>query len=165
MKTTNNYGSPIGTIVMWGGFADIVPDGWLVCDGRICEQSTYNALYKVIGHNFGTTEPSQDYDPLTQFYIPDLRGRFIRGTDDENSARDPDRNQRIDMQSGLKYQGVGSIQADQFRSHTHQYQGLVENGPICDGDYWTFGQLSTAAAGGNETRPINVYLYFIIKAE
>ena len=41
----------IGTIVMWGG--NKFPNGWLVCDGTICEQSTYSELYTVIGHNFG----------------------------------------------------------------------------------------------------------------
>ncbi len=159
----------IGTIVMWGGINN-VPEGWLLCDGRVYEQSTYPNLWKIIVHNFGNPASSDSFDPATQFFIPDLRGRFIRGVDDTQEGRDPDRESRVDSVSGAKVgQHVGSYQDEEFKSHTHKVQpsivvkkvGLVST--TADGTR-PFGHPTTGSAGGSETRPCNIYSYFIIRA-
>ncbi len=160
---------PIGTIVMWGGINN-VPEGWLLCDGRVYEQSTYPNLWKIIVHNFGNPASSDSFDPATQFFIPDLRGRFIRGVDDTQEGRDPDRESRVDSQSGAKVgQHVGSYQDEEFKSHTHRNEPstavrgeLVETSSIAG--LQPFGNTFTSGAGGSETRPCNIYLYFIIRA-
>lgn len=57
---------PIGSIIAFGG--KIIPDGWLICDGRRIDYSEYENLHKIIGD-----------------YIPDMNNRFIMGiSDDEN---------------------------------------------------------------------------------
>lgn len=165
----SNSNCPIGTIVMWGGVNN-VPEGWLLCDGTVYPQATYPDLFEVINHNFGNMPQSSSYDPSTEFYVPDLRGRFIRGVDNisTGSARDPDRNNRQDMQSG-KVVGnlVGSIQSDEFKKHHHQYTEFPSGSYPISGSGSSHHANSngvTGSTGGNETRPINAYLYFIIKA-
>jgi microcystin-dependent protein len=56
----------IGEIRLAGfGFA---PQGWSLCDGRLLSISQYQALYSIIGTNYGG-------DGQTTFAVPDLRGR------------------------------------------------------------------------------------------
>lgn len=156
---------PIGTVVMWAGAADRLPDGWLLCDGTIYNQATYKALYEAIGFNFGFIDNFSVFDPQLQFYVPDLRGRFVRGVDG-GTGRDPDSALRVDMQSGDQVgANIGSIQADDFRSHSHVYTSFPDSyGDIASGNYWQSGNQQTGLTGGNETRPINAYLHFIIRA-
>jgi microcystin-dependent protein len=46
---------------------DYAPDGWLPCDGRLLPIAQYNALYALLGTNFGG-------DARSTFGLPDLRG-------------------------------------------------------------------------------------------
>jgi hypothetical protein len=155
---------PIGSIVMWGGEKNKVPNGWLVCDGGTYTRKQYPLLADMIGANFGQPE-----NPNADFYVPDLRGRFVRGVD-EGLGRDPDRDAREDMRSKKVVGGkVGSVQNDDFRSHTHSYEHPLgsENSDkhFYSGNHWRPGPHNTSATGGKETRPVNAYLFFIIKAK
>jgi microcystin-dependent protein len=156
-----------GMIIMWGGTASNIPLGWLLCDGSLVDVSQYSDLYSAVGNNFGETASS------TQFYLPDLRGRFIRGVDD-GAGRDPDVTSRTDMQnSAVLSQTVGSIQSYAFQNHVHSYTQFPyaqsNNDPIAGGSYWESGTANTGAADSTqynvstETRPLNAYAYFIIK--
>jgi microcystin-dependent protein len=49
------------------------PSGWLPCDGRTLTIQQYNALYSLLGIQFGG-------DGRTTFKLPDLRGRVPLGT-------------------------------------------------------------------------------------
>lgn len=50
-----------------------IPNGnWLLCDGRMVNKTTYQSLYNVIGATYG--------ENATMFSLPDLRNRFIEGT-------------------------------------------------------------------------------------
>ncbi|MDX2050102.1 MAG: tail fiber protein, partial [Rickettsiaceae bacterium] len=96
----------VGAIVMWGGLSDNIPEGWLLCNGDTKLQSQYQDLFNVIQYNFG----DQSVCPDGQFFVPDLRGRFIRGVD-LGSGRDPNISSRTDMQDlSLAKVDVGSIQ-------------------------------------------------------
>jgi microcystin-dependent protein len=48
------------------------PQGWLPCDGRTLQISQYQALYALLGNQFGG-------DGGTNFLLPDLRGRAVVG--------------------------------------------------------------------------------------
>jgi hypothetical protein len=63
-------GTPAGAIVMFGGAA--APAGWLLCDGSAVSQTTYAALFAVIGLAFGNPGGGN-------FNLPDLRQRFPLG--------------------------------------------------------------------------------------
>ncbi len=155
--------SPVGTIVAYAG--NTPPPGWLMCDGQTVSRSTYSALFSVVGTRFGHGNNS------STFHVPDFRGRFLRGRDG-GAGRDPDRNSRSAMNAGgATGDAVGSIQGDQFRSHKHGVP-IDNNGSNADNP--TLNQTNNADenysnnpgtdyAGGNETRPINANVNFIIK--
>ncbi len=63
--------TPTGTIVPWGGSLT-PPTGYLLCDGSTVSNSTYAALYAVIGCKFCPAMTCT----MTDFCLPDLRGRL-----------------------------------------------------------------------------------------
>lgn len=167
---------PIGTVMAWAGGDSTVPNGWLLCDGTEYDTATYPDLEEAIGSAHGA-------DGTTTFFVPDLRGRFIRGVD-LGAGRDPDAMSRTQPQmgSGASGDNVGSVQGSAFGEHAH---GTAINfpsnmaGPGAFGT-GTAGVLSdvmfgagtgsvdaqrSSLEGGAETRPVNVYLHFIIRAE
>ena len=65
-------GNPPGAIIAFSGTT--LPSDYLWCDGSLVSKTTYAGLYAVLGANrYGT-------DTSTDFYLPDLRARFPRGT-------------------------------------------------------------------------------------
>ena len=188
---------PIGTIMAYGGDttnADIVSQlaaqGWLPCDGRAVSKTTYADLFRVIGNSFGAEGRLDIWGSTAAgpmiinrvftvtnpdgFRVPDLRGRFLRGTD-QGQQRDPDAALRQDLAGG-GHDGdrVGSVQEDQFRSHKHTFDAWHGGGidgasqadpPAMAG--WIKGPPNTKAVqetGGAETRPKNINVNWIIKA-
>lgn len=125
-----------------------IPDGYLECDGAEISRTTYAALFAAIGETFGAGDGS------TTFLLPDLRGEFIRGFDNGRG-----------VDSGRQF---GTNQSDELKSHTHDIADTVHaNG---GSNWWftigqTFGtnDYQTEATGGDETRPRNVALTYIIK--
>ncbi|KZQ40694.1 hypothetical protein A3N57_07995 [Enterobacter cloacae subsp. dissolvens] len=139
-------GVPVGTIAIWGTAA--IPAGWLECNGQSFSTSTYTEL--------------ASYYPSGK--VPDFRGVFLRGLD-RGLGRDPD--------SG---RGLLSIQSDEFKKHRHQLPlERVRSNPQAPhgvtgiawgGSYQSFLTDSLSEeAGGDETRPINAAVIYIIKAQ
>jgi len=136
---------PVGTIVSY--FANEAPLGWLLCDGKkISNESKYKALRDLIGTN-----------------TPDLRGMFLRGLNNSRNdgKQDPDGHDRL----------LGSYQADQYRAHRHNLP-INANPP---GTTWSVEHSGgkggydgqhlrvTDTRGGQESRPKNVAVNYIIK--
>ncbi len=131
----SGYRIPTGTIVAFYGKE--IPVGWMLCDGSTIP-SSFADLRKLIGDK-----------------VPDLRDMFLRGKSAERL--------------------IGSYQPDQLTQHTH----ALEQAVIYQGysrDTFSFGiidhnirQGSTKSGGvaeaisGNETRPKNIAVNFIIK--
>ena len=95
-------GIPTGTVVPFA--ANSAPSGWVICDGSLYGRTALDPspqvnLFSVIGTTYGSG------DNLTNFAVPDLRGRFVRGFDSLGTL-DPLR-------------VFGSAQADLFKSHDH----------------------------------------------
>jgi len=86
-------------------------------------------------------------------------GRFVRGVDKSGESRDP---------AGER--AIGSVQADELRTHTHTYTYMqgdnnvdgVDSATTHSGEHHN-EQGQTGAAGGAETRPKNVALLFCRK--
>lgn len=95
-------GVPTGTILVWAGAeGNDIPPGYLECDGDHVSSTTYSALAAICSntYNKGQTPPSGE------FFLPDLRGEFIRGWD-HGRGKDAGRTR-------------GSEQSSQNKQHTH----------------------------------------------
>jgi microcystin-dependent protein len=154
--------NPPGTIMAYAG--DTAPPGWFLCDGAYFSRTTYATLFAVVSTRFGTST-------TTNFAVPDFRGRFLRGRDG-GIGRDPDRLTRTAMKSGGDEGDlVGSVQGDQFRAHKHDVPNddtgsTVNQNSLLDSANSNEGFSSTPGTGmtgGNETRPINANVNYIIK--
>jgi microcystin-dependent protein/outer membrane murein-binding lipoprotein Lpp len=154
--------NPPGTIIAYAG--DTAPPGWFLCDGAYLSRTTYATLFAVVSTRFGTSTS-------TNFAVPDFRGRFLRGWDG-GIGRDPDRGSRTAMQlGGVTGDKVGSVQGDQFRAHKHDVpnnstgSGVNQNSLIesSDSNEDYSSTPGTGMTGGNETRPINANVNYIIK--
>ncbi|WP_019219027.1 phage tail protein [Bartonella florencae] len=94
---------PTGTIGIFG--MQVLPTGWLRCDGAAYLRSDYPALYEAIRTRWGGS------DSWTKFNVPDLRGVFLRGVDDD---REIDR-----------FRYLGTLQHDAMRKHDHSGQSFT----------------------------------------
>lgn len=161
------YLVPIGTVVAWSGNPAFLPDNWKVCDGTAYPKDRYRDLYRVVA-NYWTNDEGLQKD---LFNIPNLQGMFLRGvngTRDDEYA-DPDVNSRKDF-LGKNSQTVGSYQQDEFKQHVHKvYQsGNFGTGQNANSEHHMSGDWNTRhqkSEGGNETRPKNVAVYWIIKVK
>lgn len=159
--------SPTGAVTAWS--TNTAPSGYLICNGAAVSRTTYAALFAVIGGTYGPGDGS------TTFNLPDLRGAFVRGLDNGRG-----------LDAGRT---LGSYQDSDNKSHAH---GVYDPGHGHElnivvgssGAGGAFGQaapaanetptgrgnarlagsnISIVASGGNESRPRNVALNYIIK--
>jgi microcystin-dependent protein len=83
------------------------------------------------------------------------------------SALDPDKNLRTSITGGTVGNAIGGVQSDMFGSHVHQYSDVSSSGSTWSANgspgYNPYQNVNTGAAGGNETRPYNTYVNYIIK--
>lgn len=91
---------PIGTIQCFS-INNLTPlfGMWMPCDGRRLNKDNFPDLFTAIGYTFGG---SGKY-----FYLPDLRGRFIRGWDSGGN-----------IDGGREF---GSTQEDALQGHLHGF--------------------------------------------
>jgi microcystin-dependent protein len=146
---------PVGTVVAYGGTT--APAGWKLCDGTSLSTTTYADLYAVIGYAYGGSGAN--------FNLPDMRGRFLRGLDG-TAARDPNSGTRTASAAGGNTgNNIGSIQTDDYKSHSHSanVSGSGTSTVFASGGGTAYGSAVGSASGGSETRPINIYVNYIIK--
>ncbi|WP_387492370.1 tail fiber protein [Photorhabdus sp. RM96S] len=122
------------------------PTGWLKCNGAKFDKAAYPALASVFSSG----------------QLPDLRGEFIRGWDDERG---------VDSRRSLL-----SIQADDFKSHNHYFErtwgqrgfdptsGSFPVSADTRGSIINHRSIDTNSVGGAETRPRNVAFNYIVRA-
>lgn len=154
--------NPPGAIIMFGGAS--APAGYLLCDGSSVAAATYPALFAAIGTAYGTV------DAGTHFNIPDFRGYFPRGVSGA-SGNDPNASSRTAVHTGgATGNNVGSAQAFEVQVHTHQIIIGNEGGGITTTIANSFPQGGGNSVsgivvndGGAETRPLNLYVNFVIK--
>lgn len=160
-------GMPIGSIIMWGGIG-VPTTSWRVCDGSEIPRKDHDDLVKAIGNLWGTP-----LDP-EKIRLPDMRGVFPRGVcADGDVTRDPDRADRFDIVTGepVTTPRPGTLQYGAVQRHHHKFQ-VNRDGYDSKHKHMAPNELtghleedSTQYHGGHETRPINVYVHFIIKVK
>jgi microcystin-dependent protein len=72
-KKMENSNNMIGSIIMYAGELNNIPDNWLICNGQSCLISQYPELFQVIGTQFGGNG-TQDFN------LPVLQDRTIVGS-------------------------------------------------------------------------------------
>ena len=131
---------PIGCVLCFA--TQKIPDGFLPCDGRELSKSAYREQYALIGNTWGET--------TSTFFLPDLRGLFVRGWDDGNG---------IDPESGADSIRIfGSEQADSFQGHAHD---LSVNGMMSESELHLKSksiEYGTNTIQSNNTTSFNVVL-------
>jgi microcystin-dependent protein len=170
VSTLANALCPAGSIMAFAGTN--VPNGWLLCDGSAVSRINYAALFSAIGTAWGAGDNS------TTFNLPDARGVFLRGVNGSRSdaLADPDYNStwRTNVFNGGNIgNAVRSYQADQFGSHKHTLTTWNDDFNASGNGYEpAFGPSDSpnttktwdlSYSGGNETRPKNMYVTYIIK--
>ncbi|HYG80221.1 MAG TPA: tail fiber protein [Pyrinomonadaceae bacterium] len=134
-------------------------------------------------------------DGNPNFNLPDLVGRFLRGVDKDlagqpsNPARDPDRDDAkrpASRPGGNTGNNVGSMQGHEFLSHkhvltdpkhSHDFSASRVDGAGAPGQRHPSGLehafgtdrsatgITMEPTGGSETRPVNAYVYWLIRAK
>lgn len=100
----NLYSSaPIGSVFGFAG--DIIPSGYLMCDGRKLLKADYNKLFSIIGYKYTPAELAND----DYFYLPDYRESTLVGVG-ENTTKD--------IKKHDLYQ-LGEFKDDQLQGHGH----------------------------------------------
>lgn len=163
-------GVPCGTILPFAKDVSStgLPTGYLLCDGSSISQTSFATLHTVIGAAFGDGTTGTGAAVSGNFNLPDFRGLFLRGMAHTSTA-DPDSGTRTAyITGGQTVDNVGSYQADEYKNHTHP------SNPNNPGDIYASGTgrqaasyygslINTGASGGNETRPKNIYVDYIIR--
>ena len=70
---------PIGAILPFSG--DIIPNGWLLCDGSVIKQEDYPELFEVLAGKYGIISREE-------IRLPDLRGKVTVGKDSTDADFD-----------------------------------------------------------------------------
>lgn len=160
-EVLGSAGIPSGSIIQ--SLSTTTPTGYLYCDGAEVSRVTYASLYTAIGNASGGGDGS------TTFQLPDLRGQFIRGQAD-GQILDPDRASRIAQDiGGNTGDNVGSLQSHELDQHDHAttYTNASSNtdgtGTATTRRLDSGVSQNTGVTGGNETRPVNLYVRFYIK--
>lgn len=187
--SNSSYGFvPCGTVIPF--FLLTAPVGWIACDGSSVSRETYSDLFYFLT-NGNETLPCFGFETTTNFNLPDLRGKFLRGVDN-GAGNDPDAtttSRTAQGTSGSTGDSIGSIQPYATQndfgigntystSHTHTIEeglnitsgsdfpnGTPDSAALTTTGYTTgsSGDHSHTFSYNNETRPVNVYLNYFIR--
>ena len=147
---------PVGTLVAFFGDAlePLAVLGWLPCDGAALDRNGYPDLFEAIGTTFGEA-------PDGQFMLPDLRGVFLCGADPAllGEQRDYATAQQSDGADGNSLVVSGDLSFAGYKTHggCSDTQRIAYKG--------TSTGTVTITGGDAETRPVNAYCHYLIKAQ
>jgi microcystin-dependent protein len=171
-------GVPTGSVHMMA--TTTAPSGYLKCNGAAVSRTTYADLFAIIGTTHGAGNGS------TTFNVPDLRGEFVRGWDDSRgvdsgrsfgssqSDQNAQHNHTATATSTSTVNDPGHIHQVQY-SNSDSGDGVIEeSGTGLSGQEPTLSattgitvststSVSIANQGGNEARPRNVAMMYVIK--
>jgi microcystin-dependent protein len=164
----DHYVIPPGAIMTYAGPESTVPSGWLVADGSAVSRVTYANLFAVFGTMYG------DGDGITTFNLPDYRGMFHRMVQKTASGfrpfgGDPDHASRTPSVIGASPEDPGSYQDYDLGTHAHQLPTFSSPGSPVQICVLTVQNTNvvyssqTSFSGGQESRPINMYVIYLVK--
>lgn len=160
---------PVGAVQIYAGLSNNIPNGYLLCNGALVSKTTYNLLWNVIGNQYlnGRTANS------TNFYLPDLRGLFVRGVGTNTTY------EGVEGATISGASSTGAFQTSSVEQHFHEYNrvddaisvtsgGGVNNSSVWDNSTRAVATsretyIGTGTLMTNETRPYNISMNYIIK--
>jgi microcystin-dependent protein len=184
----NAIPNPPGTILAFAGPLENIPDGYLPCDGSLVDNEAYPLLYAAIGNSWGGDVTHFNLPDCRGMFLrgvdhgadndPDAADRTSSNTggntgdnvgsvqDDEFGEHNHDGSTSTDglhnhdngeFKQLLRY--TGTYTADSYDNNPGEVD-IIHYGEILPaGDH----SHTISPSGGNETRPINVYVNYIIK--
>jgi microcystin-dependent protein len=182
---------PIGTIEAYGLDISKLPNDsiWLPCDGREIWKGAWPEFYALAGSTYGRAGTDSVYLPdFRCLFLRGVDGGMTGMRDGNDTLRDPDAGIRGMMRDGANGgNNVGSIQGDAVGPHTHEFSlnmragsdALNGSDPATVKDpaqgsnsanvpgpqsYVTSNGIATGTVG-QESRPKNAYVYWIIKVK
>jgi len=160
--------SGLWTQKLWFGPNPRNNTGWILCDGSTFSIALFPDLFAVIGNAYGTDSGAPK--------VPDYGGYFLRSISrDKKSPANSDRKPYV---SGSSFT-VGQTQKDMLILHSHHtYKEAVGEGELpasqilptpptaSKAKVYAFppGATTGTEVKGEETRPINVYVNYLIYA-
>jgi hypothetical protein len=161
---------------------ELLAQGWVECAGQTASRKApFDQLFRAIGDSWGSGDGSLD------FYLPDLRGSFLRDWNHVGSqpqalalGGDPDVGKRSAPRpeiaapgtNGNTMDNVGSVEPDAIQDHTHLLPkgiGVSQKAQFGDQTGGLYGNEPTGSTQGmsspkpsTETRPRNVYVMYAI---
>ncbi len=125
------------------------PNGYLECNGQTVSRTTFSRLFAAIGSKYG------DGDGATTFNVPDYRGQFLRGFDN-NSGIDLDAASRTDRGDGTIGDAVGTKQSNATLAHNHTVDPPATNSNSTGDHLHTIDPPSTTSnSAGNHLHTID----------
>ena len=167
--------APVGSVVAWPGPLSTIPNNWKLCNGEYLLASAFPDLLQVVQDYWGEYDGS---GATQSFKLPDLRGVFLRGVNEERNDdyMDPEKDSRPSSK-GISNE-VGSYQMDSIQSHNHslgksssdkQAHSQMERDRFADFVQADAGRIQVtsepkSARVSIETRSKNAYVNYIIRA-
>jgi microcystin-dependent protein len=170
------YEMPVGSIILFAGKifgeengeyqTDLQRFHWKVCDGSSLQADEYPELFNALGYLYGGENGT--------LKLPDLRGKFLRGVGKDDASTE----KRDEASKYGSKTGVGSTQGFAMQNHKHQYTMPFQTGAGGQGTAInsTTTKLTTVPnkiskelpeikVSVLETRPVNTFIYFLIKCK
>ncbi|HEY0142236.1 MAG TPA: phage tail protein [Thermoanaerobaculia bacterium] len=160
---------------------ELAAAGWAECAGQSLKKTDFPTLAKLLNNAWGSA------DAANTFYLPDLRGMFLRGWQhaslpgqapmmggDANAADRtvPRPQQAAPGVPGASGDAVGSVQQDRAKVEPHTHSEVRETGTKrradANSEEFMYGPRAVQTGGPEgeattwETRPKNAYVMFII---
>lgn len=136
----------VGEIRLFSG--NYAPEGWNICDGSTLDISSNQTLFALIGNTYGG-------DGVTNFKLPDLRGRVIVGQGTgiiPNPSPKPLTPRVIGQKDGVEQV---TLQVNEMPAHTHNLKATSNLGTADNpGTVPSSNFMLSTISGGTGSKPI-----------
>jgi microcystin-dependent protein len=148
---TGIEGIPTATIVPWSDSS--IPSGFLECNGQAVSQSTYAALFAIIGTTYG--DPGGG-----DFNVPDLQDNVIVGKSNNKTLASTGGANTVTRTGNIGGSTANATLSEaQLAAHTHT-QGGNSFGTRADENEGGFSQNDAGNAGSSEGHSHNMSANF-----
>lgn len=189
-RTAGN-GVPVGTVISFAGPEANIPDGYLVCNGAAYSKDDYPALFTAISNYWGGSTATPNLPDLRGMFLrgvnsgrsdgykdPDVTARAANGKNEKDEVGSTQSDQTASHKhSGSSASagahkhnndGGGYAFSDGYKTSESTDNSSGESNLHYRKTHHSAGShshtITIGNTGGNETRPNNAYVLYIIRA-